>query len=88
MASTRVGVIRDWPDIVPVSFIDIASPDGFIATLATLVGDEAERLREGSEAAEFVRGRYGAEVIADQKFYQYRRLIRGDLATALTVPTI
>lgn len=75
VASTRVGVVQDWPENVPVSVIDIARPDEFIATLATLVEDEAERLRLGTEAAEFISGRYGAALIMEKYVYQYRRLM-------------
>ena len=77
VASTRVGVIQDWPENAPVSVIDIARPDRFIATLAALVENEAERIRQGNEAAEFIRGRYGAAVIMEKFLDQYRRLMEG-----------
>jgi len=47
----------------------------FIAKPATLVEDETTRLRQGSKAVEFIRGRYQAAAITEKYLYQYRRLL-------------
>jgi len=75
VCTTPVGVVQDWPQEVPLRLIDLSRPKEIAATLGELIEDEPARLRQGQQAMEFIRGRYGAVAVTGQYLQAYRRLL-------------
>ncbi len=75
VASTRVGVVQDWPQHAPLSIIDVSRPEELSMTLAMLVEDKTARLRQGADALEFIHGKYNCAAVTGEYLHQYRRLL-------------
>ena len=83
VATTRVGVVDDWPDDVPVMRLDNTDCAKWIPVLRELTKDAAWRAHLGAQAADFIALRYGETDIC----MQYKRLYQQLLAPANRRPS-
>lgn len=76
VATTCVGVVRDWHLDAPVVRVDTNQLERFADLLSGLIEDENRRSNMGTEAADFIRGQYGVRAVCDNYQTQYQQLIK------------
>jgi glycosyltransferase involved in cell wall biosynthesis len=76
VATTSVGVVKDWHRDAPVVRVDTNQLERFAKLLSGLIEDETRRSSMGAEAAEFIRGHYGVSAVCDNYQAQYRKILK------------
>jgi len=77
VATTEVGVVKDWDGFEGICRLDLEDPGHFHRQLSELISDQGLRRQLGSEAHAFVAERY----LVEAGVRQYQALYRGLLAT-------
>ena len=77
VATTEVGVVKDWDGFEGICRLDNEDPGRFHRQLSELISDQGLRRQLGSEAHAFVAERYQVEA----GVRQYQALYRGLLST-------